>query len=251
MKILLTNDDGIYAPGLLNLYEEIKSFGDVKIVAPYREQSGCSHSISLLMPLRVEKTKIKEKLSGYCVYGTPADCVKYAINKLYKKAPDLVLSGINQGANTGINAVYSGTVAGAREGVILGIPSISVSLTSKKYKNFTFASGFTLEFIKKIFKEGFPEGIFFNINIPKGDKSEIKGVRITKQSTNRFFEKYEARKDPFGKEYFWLTGEKRTFDNDSWDDESVVRKGYVSVTPLHYDQTAYNRIDSLQELYNT
>ena len=206
--ILLTNDDGITAPGLRTLHDLLSPKAEVVVVAPDRQRSATSHALTLSEPLRARKVKENGQLFGYAVSGTPVDCVKLAHHDLLDRLPDLVISGINYGSNTGINALYSGTLAAAVEGTILGIPSIAVSLTTFRNANFEPAARFTLKLIPHLLERGLPKGITLNINVPNVPTEELQGVRVTIQGNSIYDDHYDARKDPMGQSYYWLTGTK-------------------------------------------
>jgi len=245
--ILITNDDGINALGLSELYNELKKIGDVRIVAPAVECSGVGHGITILDPLRINKIYNNSTFYGYAVNGTTADCVKTAVFSLFEKKPDIVISGINLGPNTGINMFYSGTVSGAAEGAILGIPSFAVSLATFKDPDYTYAAKLSRKFAEKILKNVIPKGIFFNLNIPPCPEKQIKGIKVTSQGRAVYKEKYDKRRDPFGRKYYWLTGQKIKQKNDLKMDEGAVQADYVSITPLHIDLTNYAFIKELKE----
>jgi len=245
--ILITNDDGINATGLSKLYKEMEETGEVSIVAPSVECSGVGHGITILDPLRINKIYNNSTFYGYAVNGTPADCVKTAVFSLLEKKPDIVISGINLGPNTGINMFYSGTVSGAAEGAILGIPSFAISLATFKDPDYTYAAKFAREFTEKILKNEIPQGVFFNLNIPSCPESQIKGIKVTSQGRAVYKEKYDKRLDPFGRNYYWLTGSKIRQKNDLTMDEGAVQAGYVSITPLQTDLTNYAFIKELKE----
>ena len=208
MRILLTNDDGIYAPGLMALYEALRAEHHLDIVAPETEMSAVGHAITLTSPLRVREIAKEGALFGHAVSGTPADCVKIAIQELLPLAPEIVLSGINLGANVGVNVLYSGTVSAATEGAFLGIPSAAISLATHQQPDFRFAAEFAKEVIAFMVKSGLREGTALNVNVPALPPDQIKGISITRQGTSRFVERYERRSDPRGNVYYWLMGEK-------------------------------------------
>jgi len=238
-EILITNDDGINAAGLHALYKQMRKAGNVTIVAPDVEKSAVGHAITLCDPLRIYEIKRNGKIFGFAVNGTPADCVKIAVNVKKKKMPDIVISGINHGPNTGVNVIYSGTVSAATEAAILGIPSFAISLASKESTDFSFAAIFAGRIAKKILQMGLPVGTFLNVNVPPGKKEEIKGVQITSQGKGRFIEEFEERTDPAKKIYYWMKGKKTELDDSDNTDEKAVRNGNVSVTPVHFDLTNY------------
>ena len=246
MTILLTNDDGIYAEGIFALYEELKKIADVKVVAPATEQSAVGHAITMSDPLRVKDAYRRQKFFGHSVSGTPADCVKIAIRSLFKKMPDLVVSGINLGPNTGFSVLYSGTVSGATEGAILGIPSIAVSLGTFVNPDFKPAARFAAKMAKIVHRQGLPKGTFLNINVPGLPASKIKGIRITTQGKTPIIENFDKRVDPRNRIYYWLTGEVINLKGERDSDIIALKKGYISITPVQYDLTDYGYIDELK-----
>ena len=241
-RILLTNDDGIGARGLQALYDALKRVGDIIIVAPDSERSAVGHAITLSDPLRVKQINDY----SYSTTGTPADCVKLAVRAILKKRPDMVISGINLGPNTGFSVLYSGTVSGATEGVILGIPSIAVSLGTFVNPDYSFAAEFAGKVALKVIKQGLPKGILLNINVPAVPKKKIKGVCITRQSKKAFVEKFDKRIDPRKQVYYWLMGEVIDLAGEQDSDIDAINKNFVSITPLHCDMTEYSFMDELK-----
>jgi 5'-nucleotidase len=243
--ILICNDDGIGADGIKVLAKEIKKFANVIVAAPHTQQSAVGHSITMSSPIRVKEVPVFKDLNGYAIEGTPADSVKLAVHTLLKdRKIDLLISGINQGANTAINTIYSGTVSAATEGTILGIPSIAISLTSYTYTDFTLAAKFASRIAKVIIKKGLPKGTLLNINVPA--IKNIKGVKITRQGKSSWDDTYEIRIDPGNRKYYWLTGSMRKIDKTIEFDVKAVDEGYISVTPIHYDLTDYKMYEEMQ-----
>jgi 5'-nucleotidase len=234
MKILLTNDDGIMANGLILLSETLSVEHDLSIVAPDTERSAVSHGLTIHTPLFVSEVKVRN-ITGFSVSGTPADCVKLGIDKLVKSRPDLIISGINKGANTGLNVFYSGTVAGAMEGSFAGIPAIAVSINSFQPRDYRFCARFISHLINVLPLHMFPDHVMLNINVPDLDESDIKGMRLTHQSFNRFRDCYEHRVSPGGVPYYWLDGEYPESILDTNSDEGAVANGMISITPLRSD----------------
>ncbi|MDD3472477.1 MAG: 5'/3'-nucleotidase SurE [Syntrophaceae bacterium] len=238
--ILLTNDDGIHAEGLKVLKEAVGRLGEARIVAPITEQSAVGHSITLYDPIKAHEVRKDGAFYGYGIGGTPADSVKLAIHCLLDRLPDLVISGINNGANLGINVLYSGTVSAATEAAILGAPSMAVSIAAKKDPPFEYAIPHILKIVGWLLKNRLPLGVALNVNIPALPPKEVKGFRRTRQGLSKFNETFDRRADPRGDHYYWLSGEALPEELDDEIDTVAVRKGFVSVTPLFYDLTAHN-----------
>jgi 5'-nucleotidase len=249
MKILLTNDDGINAPGLAALHSKISQIADTIVVAPDTEMSAIGHAISLNNPLRVADFHKNGSFFGYAVSGTPADCVKIAHSAIFKdKAkPNLLISGINWGSNTGINTIYSGTVSAATEGAILHIPSFAISLATYAKADFTTAAEFAAELALIITKKKLPRGVFLNVNVPAIPKAKIKGVKVTRQGAANYTEEYFVRKDPRERTYYWLAGEKVEIEQDSNVDDRAILENKISITPVHYDLTYYPIMKELEK----
>lgn len=246
--ILISNDDGIESEGIRALWREIRKFAEVIVAAPHTQQSAVGHSITVANPIRVRKNLIDKNFYGYAVEGSPADSVKLAVRNLLKgKKIDLLLSGINHGANTAINIIYSGTVSAATEGTILGIPSIAVSLASYTYNDFSAAAEFAAKISKMVLKKGLPEGTLLNVNVPAVKKTKIKGVLVTRQGKSLWDDYYDSRLDPNRKEYFWLTGKMKILDDNNGFDQVAINENYISVTPVHYDLTDYAMLDKLKK----
>ncbi len=238
MKILLTNDDGIYSPGILLFKQALLSVGSVTVVAPDVQKSGVGHSITFSHPLRVRDVHLDSEFVGYGIDGSPADCVKIGVREIMGSQPDLLVAGINIGANVGINVLYSGTVAAAIEGAVLGIPSVAVSLEiSELPPDVQGAADIAREMIRHILTREIPKGTLLNINIPLVPKEQIQGVRVTKQYSGDFHEHYDRRTDPRGCAYYWLAGTGWPVDEVAGTDMHALRRGYISITPLKYDLT--------------
>ncbi len=235
MRILLTNDDGIFAEGLCALYDALCQDHEVFVVAPEAERSAVGHAITLSDPLRVKRVKRGNVFFGYAVNGTPADCVKIAIHELIGPEIDLVLSGINRGANVGINVLYSGTVSAATEGVILGYPGLAISLDEYKEPDYCFAAYFAsvlVDFLAQNFLKN-PK-ICLNVNIPFLPANKIKGIKFVRQSTAPLIERFERRIDPHGNVYYWQCGERFT-EQDPDTDVVALKRGYITITPLQHN----------------
>ena len=244
--ILLTNDDGIGAPGLYALVREIRKTADAVVVAPASERSAVGHAITISTPLRVVEYERDGTFFGYAVKGTPADCVKIAVWALLKRRPDAVVSGINLGPNTGINTIYSGTVSAATEGALLSIPSFAVSLATYHRPDFRYAAKFARKLVKVLLREGLPPGVYLNVNVPACPEREVQGVRITRQGMALYREEFDRRTDPQGRVYYWLTGQKVNKEKESNVDDGAILSKCVSVTPVHYDLTKYECIEPLK-----
>ena len=245
--ILLCNDDGFNADGLRTLYRELSQEDEVIIVAPETEQSAMGHAITLTQPLKVRKVEEEGRLVGYAVNGTPADCVKLAIAVLLDEPPRLVVSGINLGGNLGICALYSGTVSAATEAMIMGVPSIAVSLDTYENPDFNPAANFTRKLISRVLEMGLPKGVVLNVTVPPVPESEIAGVAVTRQGRSRVVESFDRRVDPRNNTYYWMTGEMRFDEVEEGVDCVMVGKNYISVTPIHFDLTHYSSIEVIKD----
>ncbi len=245
MRILLTNDDGILAEGLIALYEELKGDFELSIVAPETEMSAVGHAITLSNPLRVRRFKRNGTFFGYGVSGTPADCVKIGVQEILQQRPDMILSGINLGANVGINLLYSGTVSAATEGAFLGIPSVAISLNTKNDPDFGFPARFSRRMIKFVKENGLKEGTALNVNIPAVPEDQIKGVSFTTQDLVRHRDKYEKRKDPRGNVYYWLASETPVEDSIPDTDSMALKENRITITPITFDLTDVKEVKRL------
>jgi 5'-nucleotidase len=243
--ILLTNDDGIHAEGLRKLRIAAAKLGQVRIVAPENEQSAVGHSITLYDPIKAHEVTKDGKFYGYGIGGTPADSVKLAVYSLLRRPPDLVISGINNGSNLGINVLYSGTVSAATEAAILGFPAIAVSLGQKKDPPFDWALPHIERLGAWVLKQGLPRGVALNVNIPALPPDQVRGFKLTRQGLTKFRESFEQREDPRGNLYYWLAGEATAAETEAEVDVTAVKEGYVSVTPLFYDLTAHSYMEDL------
>lgn len=245
--ILVTNDDGITAPGLRNLIRYLEEFGDIVVVAPDSPQSGKGHAITVddtlfLNRMPTDSGAIKE----YSCSGTPADCVKLALRELLGRKPDLCVSGINHGSNASINVIYSGTMIAAIEAGIEGIPAIGFSLCDYAWEaDFGAAEAAIKKIVGESLDKGIPEGVILNVNIPKASEDELKGIKICRQARANWREKFDKRQSPSGKDYYWLTGEFELLDNGEDTDEWALAQNYISVVPTQFDLTAYHAIQQL------
>jgi 5'-nucleotidase len=242
--ILVTNDDGVYSPGIQMLAKRLRELDSVVIVAPDRERSAAGHSMTLHRPLLIEE--LKESM--YSVNGTPTDCVNIAVKGLLKETPRLVVSGINKGPNLGDDVTYSGTVAGAIEGILLGIPSFAVSLNGREDFRFADAAEVALATARQVLAQGLPKGTLLNINVPNLPMSEIQGTRITRLGKRIYHQMTVERVDPRGKKYYWIGGGEPDWEREEGTDLDAVDRKFVSITPLHLDMTDYASFDTLKRL---
>jgi 5'-nucleotidase len=240
-RILLTNDDGIHSDGLIKLEESLKAVGDVYVVAPSSEMSGASHSLTLARPLRIRQIDDRH----WSIDGTPTDCVTLALNKILPadERPDICASGINHGGNLGDDATYSGTVAGALEATILGVPGLALSLVARDNYDFTEAANFAVTAVRKVLEEGIPEGTLLNINIPPGG---VKGVRVTRQGMKNARPVITEHIDPRGKPYFWIGEEYFNTNSVEGTDYHAIQNGFISVTPLRSDMTDHQALTAVE-----
>ena len=238
--ILITNDDGVMAPGILNLVEAVKDLGKVVVVAPDKPQSGMGHAITIGLPLRLHPVSIFEGMEAWQCSGTPVDCVKLAVDKVLHRKPDICLSGINHGANHSINVIYSGTMSAAVEAAIESIPSAGFSLLDHSVEaDFTGARKYARLVVQQMLRTKLDKHTVLNVNIPAVPEELIKGVRICKQAYAKYEEDFVERSDPNGKKYFWLTGEFVNFDKGRDSDVWALEHNYVSVVPVQFDLTNY------------
>jgi 5'-nucleotidase len=241
--ILVSNDDGIHSEGLHSLASALRKIARVVIVAPDREKSGVSHSLTLTRPLRVEKLK----RDVYAVDGTPTDCINIAVNKLLKKKPDLVASGINKGGNLGDDMTYSGTVSAAIEGLIFGIPSFAVSVVSRNNYNFQTAGAVSASVAREILNSGLPMDTLLNVNVPNLSIEKIKGVKVTRQGKRIYSDAVVEKMDPRGEKYYWIAGEEIGYEKIRGSDLVAVMENWISITPIHVDLTNYRSLRKLKE----
>jgi 5'-nucleotidase len=245
--ILVTNDDGITAPGIRTLIEVMKTIGDVVVVAPDSPQSAMGHAITVNSTLFVEKVKVDEgNQMEYSCSGTPADCVKLAVDQILERKPDLCVSGINHGSNSSINVIYSGTMSAAIEAGIEGIPAIGFSLLDYSWNaNFEATKTYVKSIAENVLKEGLPKNVVLNVNIPNLPKHELKGIKICRQARANWEEEFDKRTNPQGRIYYWLTGKFVNLDHGEDTDEWALKNGYVSVVPVQFDLTAHHCIQTL------
>ena len=247
--ILVTNDDGINAPGIRCLIDVMSEIGEVIVVAPDSPQSGMGHAITINSPLHCSKISPKSsKRLEYSCSGTPADCVKLAVNELMPRKPDLCVSGINHGSNSSINVIYSGTMSAAIEAGIEGIPAIGFSLLDYRWNaNFSDSKKFIKKITLNALKNKIPKDVVLNVNIPTLKESEIKGIKICRQAKSYWVEEFDKRKNPLGQEYYWLTGKFIDKDKGEDTDEWALKNGFISIVPVEFDLTAHSAIKALNQ----
>jgi len=240
MRILVTNDDGVDAPGIGALVAAMRPLGEVFVIAPDRQQSAVGHALTVSSPLRATPFHRDGVSFGFAINGTPADCVKLGISTLLEHRPDIVVSGINHGSNASVNAIYSGTVSAATEGTLMGIPSMAISLASfDQTADLSLAADVAAQIASMLPTLGLPSGTLLNVNVPNIPRALYKGLRITRQGNSAWRDHYEERIDPHGRAYYWLKGEFGTVDVVDDADDIAVQEGYAAITPLQYDLTNY------------
>lgn len=249
LRLLLTNDDGFDAPGLEAICRTLRNDHELLVCAPNEQQSGASHRLTLTRPLRA--TKITEPAHGWRVDGTPADCVKLALRELLDNSVDFVISGINHGANSGLLAHYSGTVAAAKEAAMLGVPSIAISLCGWNEEHFETAAEVLRRLLPHLNNNTIPPRSLLNINVPNRSIQSLKGLRLAPMGLGQMNDGYEARVDPRGQSYYWLTAEVSFAQTDIMDDNTLVDQGYAVISPLRLDWTDYDTIHSLNRSLGT
>ena len=243
MRILLTNDDGITAPGLRMLYESLAPVGDLVVVAPDRERSAVSHALTLHSPLRAWE----HSADWFAVDGTPTDCVNLGLHGLFDQKPELVVSGINRGGNMGDDITYSGTVSAAMEATLMGVPALAVSLDGQGTGSDAYraAADYACRITRMVVDKGLPPDTFFNVNIPECTETEIQGICLTRQGKRVYSDIVERKTDPRGKHYYWIGCGELGFEDTPGTDFHAVHRKYVSVTPLHLDLTNYGAFSLL------
>lgn len=245
--ILVTNDDGITAPGVRALIDVMKTLGDVVVVAPDSPQSGMGHAITINSTLHIDKVSSDDdSIEEYSCSGTPADCVKLGIRQILKRRPDLCVSGINHGSNSSINVIYSGTMSAAIEAGIEGIPAIGFSLCDYNWSaNFEHCKSYVKAIAKNVLENGLDHGTVLNVNFPKLEKKDLKGIKICRQAKANWEEEFDKRQTPYGKDYYWLTGKFVNLDQGEDTDEWALANGYAAVVPIQFDLTAHHSIQNL------
>lgn len=250
MRILVTNDDGITSRGIQALTAAMARLGEVMVVAPDRQQSAVGHALTVASPLRAVSMELEHASIAYAVNGTPADCVKLGVSTLLPFRPDIVVSGINHGSNTSVNAIYSGTVSAATEGTLMGIPSMAVSLaTFNSSADMSLAAEVAYDIASRLLDLSLPAGTLLNVNVPPIDRANYRGVKVTRQGHNAWKDGYDVRKDPQGHPYYWLTGEFVTLSEQEDGDDFAVQLGWTAVTPIHYELTNVAELNRLKGLF--
>jgi 5'-nucleotidase len=245
--ILITNDDGIHAPGIRFLIETIRPLGDVLVVAPDKPQSAMGHAVTIQSPLRLHKLAETPGYREYSCNGTPADCVKLGEKVILRGKPDLIVSGINHGSNASINILYSGTMAAVIEGAMENVPSIGFSLNDYMHEaDFSHCGKVISSVASKVLNEGLPDGVCLNVNIPALNGSPIKGIKITRQAKAYWDENFDERKDPHMRDYYWLRGDFVNLDDGEDNDHWAINNNYVSIVPVQIDLTAHHMIDTIK-----
>lgn len=248
LKILLTNDDGIRAPGIKALWEELKEIAEIIVAAPAQQQSATGHSITVYHPIWVTENFFTDpRISGWRIGGTPADSVKIALDTLMKDKPDLVVSGINHGPNLATDVLYSGTVSAAVEGAMHGIPAIAISLASYDSVDFAPAAAYCKSLVQQIVDRKMPAFSLLNVNVPPISLAEIQGVSITKLGSIEYENAFEKRSDPHGRIYYWMAGTPVQKNNPIDTDVFAIQENKISVTPIHFDLTDYSLLNQLRE----
>ena len=247
--ILVSNDDGIYAPGIRHLVAWMRELGEVVVVAPDSPQSGMGHAITIGNTLRLDKTDLFEDLIAYKCSGTPADCVKLAKHHVLKdRRPDLVVSGINHGSNTSISVLYSGTMSAAIEGAIEGLPSVGFSLCDyASDASFEHIGSFVKQIAQQVLDNSLPKGVALNVNFPPKQNQSIQGIKVCRQARAKWQEEFDLRRDPTGRKYFWMAGNFVNFDKGEDNDVWAITNNYVSVVPCQFDMTAHHAISILND----
>lgn len=245
--ILVTNDDGVSAKGIASLFEVVHCMGQVVLIAPDSPQSGMGHAITINDPLRLYPSTLFEEIDAMACSGTPVDCVKLGINQVLRRKPDLLVSGINHGANTATNVLYSGTMSAAVEGAMEGIPSIGFSLCDfAADADFSVAKKIVASVVGAVLKNGLPNGVCLNVNIPKLTMKEFKGIKVCRQAHAYWEDRFDERKDQFNRSYYWLTGKYIEMDQTEDTDLYWIEKGYATIVPTQFDMTKYEAIKELE-----
>lgn len=245
--IFVTNDDSVYSKGIKSLVESVSKFGDVILIAPDSPQSGMGHAITIHDPIRLSRIENFNGTEAYSCTGTPVDCVKLGIYEIMKGKPDLLVSGINHGANTATNVLYSGTMSAAVEGAMEGIPSIGFSLDSfDANADFSVSQSVVESVVEEVLKNGMPKNVCLNVNIPYIEQPNFKGIKVCRQAHAYWEDSFDKRQDQFGKDYYWLTGDFKDIKQSEDTDLFWIEKGFATVVPTQFDMTSYSAIKELE-----
>lgn len=248
--ILITNDDSIKAPGIRALIDTVRPFGKIIVLAPDRPQSGTAHAVTINIPLRIELITKEEDYEEYCCNGTPADCVKLAFKVILKRRPDFLFSGINHGTNASINIIYSGTMAAVFEGAMSGVPSVGFSLDNySMLADFNPSGKFVRAIVEKVIRNGLPDGVCLNVNIPAVPENEIKGIKICRQAEGTWLEDFDEREDPNGRKYYWMKGVFAKIGDGPDTDQWAVEHNYIALVPVQFDFTANKALGSFKNWF--
>lgn len=247
MNILVTNDDGINAKGIKALVEALSGLGKIYVVAPDSQKSACGHGITIHEPVMVKEVSFKGAEKAWAVSGTPADCVKLGVTMLVSDTIDMLFSGVNQGGNMGTDVLYSGTVSGAIEGILLGIPSVAVSYDTNNGDDFEPSKKISRTVCKKMATKELERETLINVNVPNIPEEQIKGVQITKLGIREYTESFQERKDPRGRLYYWYSGLPKNIYSEEETDVMAIENGYISITPIHFDLTNYRIINDIKD----
>jgi len=248
--ILVTNDDGVKAPGIRALISYIRPFGKVIVVAPDRSQSGTAHAVTIAHPLRLDLISKEEDYEEYCCNGTPADCVKLAFKIVIRRRPDFLFSGINHGTNASINIIYSGTMAAVLEGALAGVPSVGFSLNNYSHDaNFGPSGKFVSQIAANVIANGLPDGVCLNVNLPDVSEDKIMGVKLCRQAEGTWKEDFDEREDPNGRKYYWMKGVYAQVGDGEDTDQWALEHNYVALVPVQFDLTATKALESLRNRF--
>ena len=248
--ILITNDDSIYAPGIRKLIDSVEGLGHVLVMAPNKPQSGQGHALTIEDPLRLYRQHSDDNYTEYTCSGTPADCVKMACQQILKQKPDLILSGVNHGANTSVNAIYSGTMAAVIEGCMMGIPAIGFSLNEHDWKaDMSHIGVYIRQITENVIVEGLPDYVCLNVNFPEKNEEPIQGIRVCHQGLGEWHEDFEKRIDTQGRDYYWIKGLYKYTDTRPDTDIMAIRKNFISIVPTMFDWTAKNMVKPFKKRF--
>lgn len=248
--ILITNDDSIASPGIRTLIDAVADLGTVLVMAPNKPQSGQGHALTIEDPIRIYLQRSEDNYTEYACSGTPADCVKMACQQILKQKPDLILSGVNHGANTSVNAIYSGTMAAVIEGCMMGIPAVGFSLDDHEWKaDMSHLGVYIRQITENVMTEGLPEHVCLNVNFPAKNEEPIQGIRVCNQGIGEWHEDFEERIDPQGRNYYWIKGFYKYTDPRPDTDIIAIRENYISIVPTMFDWTAKNMIEPFKKRF--